>query len=321
MHYIDSTTAHGLFSYQQLIENLLQAHNTATENVEDLLLETDFEELKNHFFLRAAWQKNSYLGAKIITIFPQNRAPEGPPAIQALYTLFDGISGTPLCCIDGTALTFLKTATDSALASSLLAREDIETMLMIGAGGMAPHLIEAHCAARPSIKNIYIWNRTPQRCLSVVNTLQTKGITVHQTDDLRSCISQADLVCSAVTTSEPMIKGKWLKPGCHVDLVGAFTEQLREADNEAIQRSSIFVDSRKMTIDVVGEIIQPIKQGVMKVSDIKADFYDAVKNDKFQRSHVDEITLFKNGGGGHLDLMMSHILYNKFIQQENLPNE
>lgn len=317
MFYIDGNSARNLYGYTELVPRLLKAHATPTQVIEDLLLETDHEDLKNHFFLRAAWQKDNYLGSKIITIFPQNRDPHGPPSIQALYTLFDGVTGTPLCCIDGTALTAIKTATDSALAADLLARKDIKTMLMIGAGAMAAHLIEAHYSLRPSLEDILIWNRTPARCTGVIETLKDKGIYVQQVDNLEKATSQADLISSATTTPTPLVKGKLVKPGCHIDLVGSFTADLREADNETIMRSSIFVDSRQMTLDVVGEIVLPINQGVMKASDIKADFYDAVVNSRFSRQHADEITLFKNGGGGHLDLMMAHILYIKYSEQVN----
>ena len=315
MYYIDESSARNLYNYTELAQRLLKAHATPTQVIEDLLLESSHKDIKNHFFLRAAWQKNNYLGSKIITIFPQNRSPDGPPSIQALYTLFDGVSGTPLCCIDGTALTALKTATDSALAADLLAPKNIKTMLMIGAGGMASHLIEAHHAIRPSLENIMIWNRTPSRCKTVIDILKDKGINVKQIDDLDSALGQADLISSATTTASPLVKGKLLKPGCHIDLVGSFTEDLREADNDAIRRSSVFVDSRQMTIDIVGEIILPIKQGAMTVDDIKADFYDAVENNSFTRTDSNEITLFKNGGGGHLDLMMAHILYSKYSRQ------
>ena len=317
MFYIDEKSARNLYDYSQLASRLLKAHATPTQVIEDLLLESDHEDIKNHFFLRAAWQKNKVLGSKIITIFPQNRDPAGPPAIQALYTLFDGINGTPLCCIDGTALTALKTATDSALAADLLARKDVKIMLMIGAGGMAEHLIEAHYSLRPCLQKIMIWNRTPSRCNTVIEQLEKKGISVQQIDNLDDAISQADLISSATTTPTPLVKGKLVKPGCHIDLVGSFTENLREADNEAIIRSSVFVDSRKMTIDVVGELMLPIAQGALKVNDIRADFYDAACGDLFKRKAADEITLFKNGGGGHLDLMMANILYNKYKKQIN----
>ncbi len=316
MYYIDGKTAMNLYRYAELAPRLLKAHATPTQMIEDLLLETDHKDMKNHFFLRAAWQIDNHIGSKIITIFPQNRYSEGTPSIQALYTLFNGVTGTPLCCIDGTALTALKTAADSALAADLLARKHIKTMLMIGAGAMAAPLIEAHCAVRPSLKNILIWNRTPSRCAKVINLLAKKEITVQQTDDLDATITRADLISSATTTSSPLIKGYLLNDGCHVDLVGSFTKDMREADNEAIRRSSVFVDSRQMTIGVVGEIILPINQGALRDTDIKADFYDAVLSDEFTRSNNSEITLFKNGGGGHLDLMMAHILYKKFSEQQ-----
>ena len=315
MIYIDAKSVMSLYSYSELTKRLLQAHTKPTDIIEDLLLSSDNQGLEDHFFLRTAWQKNHFLGSKVVTIFPKNRDPAGPPSIQALYTLFDGISGTPLCCIDGTALTALKTATDSALAADLLARNDVKTMLMIGAGALAVHLIEAHCRLRPSLEKIMIWNRTSTRCQTVIKMLNTIGIDVQQIHSLDNAIAQADLISSATSTSTPIIKGKFLKPGCHVDLVGSYTKAHREADNEAILRSSVFVDSRKMTVDVVGEITSPIEQGVLKPAEIKADLYDAIATDQFKRNDCNEITLFKNAGGGHLDLMMAHILYKKYTRQ------
>ncbi len=314
MHYIDAPSAHKLFSYPELTQLLLQAHQTSAEIIEDLLLESNSGHSTDQFFLRAAWQKDHYLGVKNTTIFPENYRRGKLPSIQALYTLFDGNNGSPLCCIDGTALTHIKTATDSALACDLLARKDVKVMLMIGAGAMAPHLIKAHYAVRPSIETILIFNRTPERCWQIAEQLAVENISIVPVTKLNRAIKEADLICSAVTSKEPYIKGKSLKPGVHVDLVGSFTEDLREADNETIRRGTLFVDSKKISLNKVGEILQPIEQGVITVNDIKADFYDVIKHDSFHRLHSDEITVFKNSGGGHLDLMMAQILYLKFIQ-------
>ena len=314
MHYIDAQTAHKLFSYPQLTQLLLQAHQTPIEIIEDLLLESTNDDFSNQFFLRSAWQKDRYLGVKNTTIFPQNHKHGSLPSIQALYTLFDGKNGSPLCCIDGTALTHIKTATDSALGADLLAREDIKVMLMIGAGSMALHLIKAHCALRPSIETVFLFNRTPERCSQLAEKLVADNISLTPTTELDLVIQQADLICSAVPTRKPYIRGNLLRPGVHIDLVGSYTEELREADDETMRRSTIFVDSKKVSLSNVGEILLPIKQGAMTIDDIKADFYDAANHHSFRRSHNNEITVFKNSGGGHLDLMMAQILYNKFIK-------
>ena len=312
MHYIDAQTAHKLFSYPELTQLLLQAHQTPIEIIEDLLLESTNDGFSNKFFLRSAWQKDRYLGAKNTTIFPQNHKHGSLPSIQALYTLFDGKNGSPLCCIDGTALTHIKTATDSALGSELLARKDIKVMLMIGAGSMAPYLVKAHCALRPSIETVILFNRTPERCFQLAEKLVAENISLVPTTELDLAIQQADLICSAVSTRKPYIQGSLLKPGVHIDLVGSFTPDLREADNETMRRGTIFVDSKKVSLNNVGEILLPIKQGAMTIDDVKADFYDAIKYRSLHRSHNNEITVFKNSGGGHLDLMMAQILYNTY---------
>jgi ornithine cyclodeaminase len=123
--------------------------------------------------------------------------------------------------------------------------------------------------------------------------------------DLAGAVAAADVIVSATMTSEPLLHGAWLQPGQHVDLIGAYRPDMREVDDEAMRRARVFVDSFDTTLNHIGELIEPLKSGALKRDDIVADFYDLAA---FQRHSEDEITIAKNGGGAHLDLMTSRYI-------------
>ncbi len=298
--------------YPTLVEELAALHREPIGLVDELLMEsTDADDNVGHFFIRAGWQPEQAVGAKVITVFPRNNRDRAKPSIQAVYVLFEGTHGTPIACLDGTALTWVKTATDSALGCKLLAREDVTRMLMIGAGQMAPHLVAAHCEIRPSLRQVSIWNRTADKAGALADRLAADypSIEFATSNDIESAAREADLVCSAVGSIEPMIRGEWLKPGCHVDLVGAYTPEMREADDETLRRGQLFVDARETTIDHIGELRIPLAAGVINESDVLASLVELCRGEHPGREHDDSITLFKNGGGGHLDLMCARILH------------
>ena len=176
---------------------------------------------------------------------------------------------------------------------------------------MAPFLIKAHCAIRPSIRKIAIWNRNHEKAETLADAIKTElpGLQVSSITDLERSVRQSDLVCSAVNVSDPLIRGEWLKPGAHLDLVGAYTPSMREADDECLRRGSLFVDARATTVDHIGEIMIPLARGVIEEKDVLADLFDLCTGKHPGRVSNDEITVFKNGGGGHLDLMCAQILY------------
>jgi ornithine cyclodeaminase len=302
---IDGDRLHSLMDFPSLVAGLEKAHAEDTDVLEDLLLEQPDESgTPTHFFLRAAWQNRKAAGVKLITIFPENlTSGSGLPSIQAVYVLFDGKDGSPVACLDGTVLTWRKTAADSALGAKYLAREDARTMLMVGAGAMAPHLIQAHHAVRPGIDRVVIWNRTAERGRALAAGLALPGAAVSATEDLEGAAREADVICTATMPTEPVVRGAWLKPGAHLDLVGAFTKDAREADDEAVRRGRVYVDSRLTTIGHVGDITIPLETGVLAEDDIVADLYQLCRGERRGRESADEITVFKNGGGGHLDLM------------------
>ena len=298
--------------FTTLVDELAAMHRDPIGLVDEMLMESvDDNDNVSHFFIRTGWQPEKAVGAKVITVFPRNNQTREYPSIQAVYILFEAVNGSPVACLDGTALTWLKTASDSALGSKLLSREDIESMLMIGAGQMAPHLLSAHCEVRPSLKRVQVWNRTAEKARQLCIEMKQKfpSIDFSAVDEIEAAAREADLICSAIGRKEPIIEGAWLKPGAHVDLIGAFTPDMREADDEVLRRGSLFVDARETTINHIGELMIPLASGVISEDDVLADFSDLCQQRHAGRSSEDEITVFKNGGGGHLDLMCARILH------------
>ncbi|MGI9499156.1 MAG: ornithine cyclodeaminase family protein [Geminicoccaceae bacterium] len=313
IRFYDAEKVHATCGYPALVDALARFHLEDTELVDDqLLTQPAAAGGEDILFLRSAWQHGRALGAKVITGFWNNPSTNGQPAVHAIYCLFDGKDGRPLAVLDGTALTLRKTAADSALGTRHLARSDVGHMLMAGAGAMAPHLIMAHKAIRPSIRRVTVWNRTQEKAEAVIRELENEPamneMTLAVTDDLAEAAGQADLISTATRSNEPIIRGEWLQPGTHLDLVGAFKADMRESDDEAVRKSSIFVNARQSTIDHIGEIAIPLTTGVITEDRILADHFDLARGKHPGRVSADEITFFKNGGGGHLDLMTARFV-------------
>ena len=300
-------------SYLDLVNALEDFHRDAPADLKDMLLSSVQKDANpdNHFLVRAAWSHGVMLGLKAACIFPNNTINSDLPAIHAIYTLFDGQDGVPSAVIDGTSMTYYKTAADSALGGKHLANPDVKSMAMIGAGAMAFHLIQAHCTIHPSIEKVTIWNRTPARAHQLVEKMQIASVEISYCNDIELTVRNAQLISSATMTKEPIIRGEWLSPGAHLDLIGAYRLDMREADDIAIRRSKIFVDSRKTTIGEIGEITIPLNMGLISESDILADLYELCSGEISGRTSANEITMFKNGGGGHLDLMTASYIYDQ----------
>lgn len=311
MKWIGAEQINDGLDYPSLVAWLETAHSSEIDAMDDLLLSRSHTDGQTqHFLVRAAWQSKLGVGAKLVTVFPDNQT-RGLPSVQGLYVLFGAEDGRPLACLDGTALTLWKTAADSALGAKHLAREDAKRLLMVGAGAMAPHLIQAHLAVRPSIESVWIWNRTPRRAVRLADSLAGLRTSIHPTTDLEQAVRDADIVSCATMATAPLILGEWLKPGTHLDLVGAFTPDMREADDTAIRRAKIFVDSRETTVAHIGELCIPIRNGVISVTDILADHFELCRGIHPGRLSPADITLFKNGGGGHLDLMTARFILDR----------
>jgi len=308
---LNEVEVHARLPYPELVDALAREH---LQDVDDRchLLRSEKREggATNQFLLLPAWRYREIICTKLVTVFPDNlHGDRGLPSVHALVLVFDGDTGVPRACLDGTALTLRKTAADSALGARFLALEAPATLCMIGAGALSEHLIRAHLAVRPAISRVRIWNRTHARAERVAGALDLDGVSVAATESLEDAVREADVVSAATMSDRPLIHGDWLKPGCHVDLVGSYTPDTREADDETIRRSRVYVDSRWSAVEECGDITEPVAAGVLSVEAIQGDLFQLCRGERAGRRSDDEITVFKNGGGGHLDLMVAkHLL-------------
>ncbi|MFS4581407.1 ornithine cyclodeaminase family protein [Phaeobacter sp. C3_T13_0] len=275
---------------------LAAGHRLPKAEVADSFLYRGNDTLLN----RAAWIDGLGLAVKNATIFPDN--PEfGQPTVNGAVCLYGDQHGMLEALVDFHLVTKWKTAGDSLLGAQRLANQDSREILIVGAGTVGASLIEAFSAAYPTAQ-IRVWNRTSDKADALVSRYPGT-ITA---PDLEVAVRAADIIITCTMSSNPIIKGDWLRPGQHLNLIGAYRPDMREADDDALQRAQIYCDSFETTIDHVGEFKIPLAAGVINRSDILADFYDL---DRFPTFDPAQITLFKNGGGAHLDLMTSrHIL-------------
>jgi len=261
----------------------------------------------------ASGERDGHIGVKIVTVSPDNNT-LGKPAVMGVYLLLDGRTGEPKALIDGPRLTLWRTAAASALAAKWLAREDAEKLLVIGAGALAPFLARAHASVRP-IKEIRIWNRTRANAEKMAATLRGEGLDAGAVDDLDAALGWADIVSSATISPEPLVKGALLRPGTHVDLVGAFTPALRESDDEAVRRARVYVDTRAGASKEAGDIVQPLKSGVLQPGDIVADLFELARGEKQGRQDSEDITLFKSVGAALEDLAAGIAVYRRMREK------
>jgi ornithine cyclodeaminase len=227
------------------------------------------------------------------TICPGNAA-KGRPTVNGIVTIFGPETGEPTAILDFHLVTKWKTAGDSLLAAQHLARPGSRNILLVGAGVVANSMIDAYRAIFPEAR-FKVWSR---QSLTAAALASPRGI--EAVADLPAAVGWADIICTATLANEPLVRGDWLRPGQHLDLIGAYTPAMREVDDAAMARARVFVDARATTVHHIGEIIDPIASGAIRESDVIADFYEL---DRFQRRSDDEITIAKNGGGAHLDLM------------------
>lgn len=249
--------------------------------------------------LMPAWEEAGYIGMKMVNVFPQN-ANAGLPAISGLYILCEGQHGTPLACIDGSALTSRRTAAASALAARELARQDAASLLVVGTGKLAPMLIEAHAAVRP-IHTVRIWGRNPDKAEALAEKFKDR-FNCQAVTDLETAVPEADIISCATLSTEPLIQGEWLKPGSHLDLVGAFRPTMRETDSQCLARSEVFVDTYAGALSEGGDILQAMDEGKFNETDLRAELAELLCGEKPGRTSDEAITLFKSVGASLEDL-------------------
>lgn len=256
--------------------------------------------------LMPAWSRGGAVGIKIVTVYPDNGR-RGLPAVIGTYLLLDGATGAPRAVIDGSMLTVRRTAAASALAASRLARADARRLVIVGTGALAPHLVRAHAAVRP-LGEIVVWGRRREAAEGLAGRLAEEGFAASATADLASAVREADIVSCATLAEQPLIRGEWLPPGCHLDLVGGFTPNMREADDEAVRRARIFVDTREGALHEAGDLVQPIAAGVISRADVVGDLFDLARGTVPGRESQEEITYFKSVGTALEDLAAAELL-------------
>ncbi|GAA6208513.1 ornithine cyclodeaminase [Cognatishimia sp. WU-CL00825] len=295
--YVSRTDFSTPVDWLNLTEALKAGHRLPKAKVEDVFL----GEPGSSLLSRSAWIEGLGYGVKSVTVFAQNPA-QGLPSVQGAMLLFDHSNGGLRAVIDSGLVTDLKTAADSALGARYLARPDSETLLVVGAGAVARNVISAYSQLFPSLRQVLIWNRTHSKAEALAQSFESDQVSVRAIQDLPLAASQSDIIVTATMSNTPVLMGEWVQPGTHVDLIGAFRAEMREADDALLQKGRIFVDSRETTIHHIGELIIPIAAGVISESDVLADFYDFAAGHSGRTSEK-EVTIFKNGGGAHLDVM------------------
>lgn len=250
---------------------------------------------------RAAWIDGMGMAVKTATIFPGNPA-SGQPIVNGGLSLYADTDGRLEALVDFHLVTRWKTAGDSLLAARRLARPDSRRITIVGAGAVARSMIAAYASVFAGAR-FTVWNRTPAAARALAASLP--GVTA--TDDLEGAVRSADIIATATMSRAPLIRGDWLRPGQHLDLIGAYRPDMREVDDASLARARIFVDSVATTVDHIGELKIPLASGAITRADVIADYYDLASG-RFARAAHDDITICKNGGGAHLDLMTARYI-------------
>ncbi|SIQ10268.1 ornithine cyclodeaminase family protein [Maribacter ulvicola] len=261
--------------------------------------------------LMPAWNPGNDAGIKIATVSPDNGR-FNLPSINGTYIYLNATKGTIKAILEAKALTVKRTAAASALASSYLSREDSNSLLMIGTGALSTNLIKAHASVRP-IENVFVWGRDYKKAQNICNQLSDEAFTITPIKSIKEKISEVAIISSATLSESPLVLGKYLSAGQHIDLVGAYKKDMREADNDTILRASVFIDTYEGGLKESGDIVIPLENGIIQESDIKADLFELCSNTKNGRVNSKEITVFKSVGHALQDLTAASYYYKKYL--------
>ena len=256
--------------------------------------------------LMPSWQGKAVMGIKLVTVFPGNGA-LGLNSVFSTYLLCDGATGRHLAVIDGNEITGRRTAAASALAGDYLARRDASSLLIVGAGHVAGMMAQAWSAVR-DIRTVAVWNVRPGRAEALAASLRAEGYDARSTDDLEAASRTADIISCATLSSEALVRGAWLRPGTHVDLIGGYRPDMREADDVAVRRARVFIDTDAALAEA-GDITQPLAGGVISASDIVGDLAGLCRGVVRGRGAAEEITLFKSVGSAIEDLAAASLVW------------
>ena len=253
-----------------------------------------------------AWKIGEHIGIKIVSVFPENTT-NNMNTVHANYFIMNANNGKPVAVMDGTELTLRRTACASALAADYLVKKNVDTLLMIGTGNLAPHMIKAHCVVR-NYSRILIWGRNEEKAERLALSLNIKDKEILAKNDIKEALNVADVISCATLTQKPLIMGDWIKPGQHLDLVGAFTPDMAEADSKAIAMSKVVVDTYEGALSESGELINALKEGRIKKKHILSDLRELVLEEKDIRTDSNDITLFKSVGTALEDLAAAELV-------------
>jgi ornithine cyclodeaminase len=307
IRYVTAAEVHAALPYPVLVEALRAAFVTGAEAPVRSSYSVTPE--GDRLLLMPAWRPGLDLGVKLVTVFARN--PErGLASVSALYVLLDGATGHPRALIDGEALTLRRTAAASALASTFLSRPDSSCLLVVGTGALAPYLAAAHGAVR-SLKKVLVWGRSTTRAETMARDLQGEGIPAEAVATLSAGLAKADIVTCATTAREPVVRGALVKPGTHVDLVGAFTRGMRECDDTLVVKAEVFVDTFAGALKEAEDLLQPIERGVIGRDHVRAELADLVCGRHEGRRAPAEVTLFKSVGTALEDLCAARLVFER----------
>ncbi|GAY45637.1 hypothetical protein CUMW_090890 [Citrus unshiu] len=312
--FISADSLHSILSHSSLIQHFHSSLPKLSPTIQTPIRQNYAVSPPSSLLLMPSWSSSPslpYIGVKLVTSFPQNSS-VNLPGIHASYVLFSSTNGQTLASMDGTVLTLYRTACVSGLASKILARNDSKVLVMIGAGNLAPHLIKAHLAARPSLKRVIIWNRTMKKASDLAEHLSKhgdhNGVCFESNENLEEILQLGDIVSCATNSEVPLVRGGRLKVGAHLDLVGSYKHTMRECDDEAVKRGRVFVDNEAALVEA-GELVGAFERGVIREEDIAGNLVELIEGKKMGRRDDDEVTVFKSVGSGVVDLLAAQLMY------------
>ena len=301
----------GLLTFPRLIDALAEAF--ASQGQGPVRHHHEIERGGRHatHLIMPAWTEaapgpGQFLGTKLVNVFPDNGA-LGLPAVLGLYVLQSGETGAPLAVLDGTRLTHWRTAAASGLAARFLARADARRLTIVGAGALAPFIVRAHAAVRP-IECVTVWNHRPAGAERLCEALVRDGIAADVATDLEAAVSGADIVSCATLSRAPLVLGRWLSPGTHLDLIGAFSLTMRETDDEALRMCRVYVDTPAALVEG-GDVALGLAGGAITRSDIVGDLHGLCGGTVAGRATPEERTLFKSVGTAIEDLAAAMLVW------------
>ncbi len=305
--HITAEQVHAVLDYPALVEALRAAFLAGAEAPVRSSFPVTPE--GDRLLLMPAWRTGQDIGVKLVTVFPHNRE-RGVASVSALYVLLDGATGHPRALIDGEALTLRRTAAASALASTYLSRPDASRLLVVGTGALAPYMAAAHCALRP-IRSVQVWGRSFDRARAMAAALSREGCPADAVADLAEGLAGADIVTCATTAREPVVQGEHVRAGTHVDLVGAFTRDMRECDDALVETAQVFVDTYAGALQEAGDLVQPVAAGRFGREHVLAELAELVSGRHPGRTSPEAVTVFKSVGTALEDLCAARLVFDR----------